>query len=78
MAVTIKDPVRPSVSEAGRPPVQRNVASLVGGFVIAFGCFVLFLLVASELAAAAPTLPVIAAGAAFAIAIGIWIRLADL
>ena len=37
MAITIRD--------AKSPPRQRNIASLVGGFVIAGGCFVLFVLV---------------------------------
>ena len=41
MAITIRD--------AKSPPRQRNIASLVGGFVIAGGCFVLFVLVAGQL-----------------------------
>lgn len=75
MPVTIKDVAQ---GRTNAPPVQRNIASLVGGFVIAFGCFVLFLLVASEIMHAPPDLPVIAAGAVVAGAIGVWIRLADL
>jgi hypothetical protein len=63
---------------AGSSPRQRNIASLVGGYVIALGCFALFILVASQIADAVPGWPVIAAGAAFAAAVGIWIRLADL
>ena len=61
-----------------RHPVQRNVASLVGGFVIAFGCFVLFLLVAGEIMQAPLTLPIIVFGGVAAAGIGVWIRLADL
>ena len=57
-------------------PAKRNIASLVGGYVIAAGCFVLALLVASELAPL--TWPVIAGAAAFALAVGVWIRIADL
>jgi hypothetical protein len=70
MAITIRDTRR------GAAPIKRNIASLVGGYVIAVGCFVLFLLVASELAPL--TWPVIAAGVTFAVAIGVWIRVADL
>jgi len=68
MAITIRD--------AGRAPVKRNIASLVGGFVIAGGCFVLWLLVASELTAL--TWPVMLCGLLVALAIGVWIRVADL
>jgi hypothetical protein len=71
MAITIKD-------SAARPPVQRNIASLVGGFVISAGCFVLWVLIASQLAQGVPTIPVVLAGAVVAAAIGFWIRLADL
>ena len=60
------------------PAVQRNIASLVGGVVIALGCFVLWMLVASELTATPFAPPVIAAGALVALAIGVWIRVADL
>jgi hypothetical protein len=75
MPITIKDVAQEPVK---REPVQRNIASLVGGFVIALGCFVLFLLVASEITHGPPNLPVMAAGALLAGAIGGWIRLADL
>jgi len=74
MAITIRD-TRPG---AARPSVKRNVASLVGGVVIALGCFVLWVLVASQLGGGAPSVPVIAAGAAVALGIGVWIRIADL
>jgi len=70
VAITIRD-TRP-----GAAPIKRNVASLVGGVVIAAGCFVLSLLVASELTAV--TWPVILGAAAFAVVIGVWIRVADL
>jgi hypothetical protein len=59
-------------------PVQRNIASLIGGFVIAIGSFILWNLVASQIAGGMPSVPVIVLGAAVALAIGIWIRLADL
>jgi len=70
--LTIKD------MRAGTAPRQRNIASLVGGYVIAFGCFVLFVLVASQLSSGLPAWPTIALGAVFAAAVGVWIRLADL
>ena len=68
MPVTIRDSA----------PRKRNIASLVGGVVIALGCFVLFLLVAGQLTQAPLSLGVIACGAVFALAVGCWIRLADL
>ena len=57
-------------------PIKRNIASLVGGVVIAVGSFVLCLLVASELMAV--TWPVVLGAAVLALAIGVWIRVADL
>ena len=60
----------------GAKPVQRNIASLVGGYVIALGCFVLCLLVASEIMAV--TLPVAVGAVVVAAVIGVWIRVADL
>ena len=72
MPITIKD-IRP-----GAQPVRRDIASLVGGVVIAMGCFVLWLLVASQLMHGMISVPVIIAGAVVATVIGIWIRLADL
>ncbi|HEY0185356.1 MAG TPA: hypothetical protein VGC09_21350 [Rhodopila sp.] len=68
MAITIRDTA----------PRKRNVASLVGGIVIAVGCFVLWLLVATQLTQWPPSLPLVAAGLVVALAIGFWIRLADL
>ena len=68
MAITIRD----------TGPRTRNIASLVGGVVIAVGCFVLWVLVAGELTRFPPSLPLIACGLAVALAIGVWIRLADL
>jgi hypothetical protein len=59
-------------------PRKRNIASLVGGIVIAVGCFVLWLLVASELTRWPPSPLLIASGLVVALAIGFWIRLADL
>jgi lipopolysaccharide export LptBFGC system permease protein LptF len=68
MAITIRD----------RAPRKRNIASLVGGYVIAVGCFVLWILCASQLTQLPPSLPTIAAGLLVAVAVGVWIRLADL
>jgi lipopolysaccharide export LptBFGC system permease protein LptF len=70
MAITIRD--------AKSAPRQRNIASLVGGFVIAFGCFVLFMLVAGQLTHWPPIPLLWVLGALLATAIGIWIRVADL
>ncbi len=70
MAITIRG------TKPGAALVKRNIASLVGGVVIAAGCFVLCLLVASELTAV--TWPVMLGAAALAVAIGVWIRVADL
>ena len=68
MAITIRDTA----------PRKRNIASLVGGIVIAVGCFVLWVLVAGQLTQLPPSLPLIASGLIVALAIGFWIRLADL
>jgi small-conductance mechanosensitive channel len=68
MAITIRDAA----------PRQRSIASLVGGIVIAVGCFILWVLVASQLTQWPPTAPVIASGLAAALVVGFWIRLADL
>ena len=68
MPITIRDNV----------PRKRNIASLVGGIVIAIGCFVLWLLVASELTRWPPSLPLVACGLGVGLAVGFWIRLADL
>jgi len=72
MPITARD------MEDGAKPVQRNIASLVGGFVIAFGCFILWILVASQIVGGMPSAGIIALGAAAAVAVGVWIRLADL
>jgi lipopolysaccharide export LptBFGC system permease protein LptF len=68
MAITIRD----------AEPRKRNIASLVGGVVIAVGCFILWVLVASQLTQFPPSLALIASGLVVALAIGVWIRLADL
>ncbi len=68
MAITLRD----------NAPRTRNIASLVGGIVIAVGCFVLWMLVASELTQWPPSLTLTGAGLVVAAAIGGWIRLADL
>ena len=70
MAITVRD-TKPSAA-----PVKRNVASLVGGVVIAVGCFVLCLLVAAEFTTV--TWPVVLCAAVVACAVGVWIRVADL
>jgi len=72
MPITIKD------MQPGAQPVQRGIASLVGGVVIAMGCFVLWLLCASQLMHGTPSVRIAAFGAVLAGVIGIWIRLADL
>jgi hypothetical protein len=69
VAITIRNRV---------PPRKRNVASLVGGYVIAVGCFVLWMLCASQLTQWPPSALAIAAGLGVAVAVGVWIRLADL
>ncbi|HEY4043413.1 MAG TPA: hypothetical protein VGM32_16415 [Rhodopila sp.] len=61
-----------------RTPRKRNIASLIGGYVSAVGCFVLWVLCASQLTQWPPSVAAIVAGVAVAAAIGIWIRLADL
>ena len=71
MPITIKD------AHGGAQPSRRDIASLIGGIVIAIGCFIL-LLVASQMANAMPTRPIIVCGALVSVAIGIWIRVADL
>ena len=68
MAITIRN----------AEPRKRNIASLVGGIVIAVGCFVLWVLVVGQLTRFPPSLPLIACGLVVALAIGFWIRLADL
>ena len=68
MAITIRD----------QQPRKRNIASLVGGYVIAIGCFVLWMLCASQLTQWPASVPLIVAGAVIALGIGFWIRLADL
>jgi hypothetical protein len=68
MAITIRE----------TQPLKRNIASLVGGVVIAVGCFVLWVLVAGQLTRFPPSLPLIVSGLVVALAIGFWIRLADL
>ena len=68
MAITIRE------SE----PRKRNIASLVGGVVIAVGCFILWVLVAGQLTQFPTSMPVIVSGLIVALAIGCWIRLADL
>ena len=68
MALTIRE----------RQPRKRNIASLVGGVVIAVGCFVLWILVLVQLTQWPPNMLLISLGMALALLIGCWIRLADL
>jgi len=63
---------------AGRPAAKRNITSLVGGFVIGIGCFILWMLVATQLTAAPFAPGVVGSGALVALAVGVWIRVADL
>jgi lipopolysaccharide export LptBFGC system permease protein LptF len=66
------------VTIRGGEPRKRNIASAVGGVVIALGCFVLWMLVGSQLTHWPPSPLVVASGVVVALAIGGWIRLADL
>lgn len=59
-------------------PVRRNIASLVGGFAIGVGCFILWLLVASERTGQMVSQPVLGGGLVVAWVVGVWTRLADL
>jgi hypothetical protein len=68
VAITIRDSA----------PRKRNVASLVGGYVIAVGCFVLWELCATQLTQWPPGGLVTGVGLVVAVAVGVWIRLADL
>ncbi|MBV9782625.1 MAG: hypothetical protein JO264_02290 [Acidisphaera sp.] len=54
------------------------MASLVGGLAISVGVFILWLLVAGEIAGKTPGLFVVALGLLVAGGIGLWVRLADL
>ena len=65
-----------TTSDSRAPPVKRNIASLVGGVVIAPGCFILVLLVASEFAPL--HWPTVLLATVVAAAVGTWIRVADL
>jgi low affinity Fe/Cu permease len=56
--------------------LKRSPASLFGAFVIAFGIFMLWLLVARELGHGDTT--TLAIGLAVAAVVGVWIRVADL
>ena len=71
-------PITSKEARAGVAPARRDMASLVGGFVIAVGCLVLWLLVAAQLSHRTPVPAVIASGAIAATAIGAWIRLANM
>ncbi len=72
MPITIRD------AKHGAAPRKRNIASLVGGIVIAAGCFALWMLVSGELMGRTPGPAVIGAGLLAAGAVGVWIRVADL
>ncbi len=56
--------------------IKRNIASLVGGIVIAVVVFVLFMLVAGELGYSGTQVAVL--GAVVGVATGGYVRLADL
>lgn len=68
MPITIRDSA----------PRKRNISSLVGGYVIAAGCFVLWILCGSQLTQWPPGIGIVVSGLVVATAIGAWIRLADL
>jgi lipopolysaccharide export LptBFGC system permease protein LptF len=67
-----------AITIRSRAPRKRSIASLVGGIVIAVGCFVLWVLVAGELTQWPPSVTAVVSGVVVAAAIGVWIRLADL
>jgi hypothetical protein len=71
-------PITSKEARAGLAPPRRDMASLVGAFVIAVGCLVLWLLVAAQLSHGTPVPAVLASGAIASTAIGVWIRLADI
>jgi hypothetical protein len=56
--------------------VTQGKASLVGGIVVGIASFALWTAIARDLGAA--TAPLLAAGAIVSVAIGVWIRKADL
>jgi len=58
------------------PRLKRSPASLFGAFVIAFGIFVLWFLVARELGYADNI--TLGTGLIVSAAVGVWIRVADL
>ena len=57
MPITVKD------AHGGAQPTRRDIDSLIGGIVIAIGCFILWFLVASQMGNAMPTRPIIVCGA---------------
>ena len=59
-------------------PPERSAASLVGGIIIAAAAFALALLVLREALGAMPGAGVIGIALLLAIALGVWVRLADL
>ena len=64
------------MAAAPAPVFKRSIASLVGGVAVAIGVLVLWLLVA-ETAGYAGTAATVS-GIVAALAVGIWVRLADL
>jgi hypothetical protein len=71
-------PITSKEAQAGLAPARRELASLIGAFVIAVGCLILWLLVAAQLSHATPGPAMIAGGAVVTTAIAAWIRLADM
>ncbi len=69
---------RPDQPPATAAPPERSPASLVGGILIAPASFVLALLVLREALGAMPGWGVTGITLGLAVALGIWVRLADL
>jgi uncharacterized membrane protein YkvI len=61
---------------APRARIKSSNASLIGGIVVGFACFVLWTAIAHEVGA--DSLPWLAAGLVVAAGIGTWVRIADL
>ena len=69
---------RPNPPPATAAPPERSPASLVGGVIIAPASFLLALLVLREALGAMPGAATIGIALILAVALGVWVRLADL
>lgn len=59
-----------------RARIKSGKASLIGGIVVGIASFILWVVIARDIGATSPAWT--AAGLAVAVAVGAWIRLADL